>query len=68
MNVTNRLCGRNWFIEAQNGDRLDLVRGREYATSATVTDGKVMVFSRFWVKAPIEIFYDQGSVEERDAH
>jgi len=61
MKITQRLCGRNWFIEAQNGDRLDLYRGQEYTTSATVTDGEVVVFSRFWVRAPIEIFYDQDT-------
>lgn len=61
MKIIERLCGRNWFIEAKNGDRLDLVRGKEYTTSATVTDGEVTVFSKFWVKAPIDIFYDRES-------
>lgn len=60
MEIKKRLCGRNWFVEAENGDRLDLIRGKEYTTSLKVAlDGTVMIFSKFWVRAPIEIFYDR---------
>lgn len=59
MKVVQRLCVQNWFIEAENGDRLDLERGKEYVTGAGVIGGHVTVFSRFWVKAPVSIFHEQ---------
>lgn len=56
MKVYERICLRDWFIEAANGDRLDLKRGKSYTTSASQPDGTVAVFSRFWVIAPLDIF------------
>jgi hypothetical protein len=64
MKVLERLCVQNWFIDAANGDRLDLVRGKEYTTTPYVIDGEVTVFSRFWVKAPVSIFHEQQDVSE----
>lgn len=58
MKTTQRLCVEDWFVEATNGDRLDLKRGKEYTTSAAVMDGEVTVFSQFWVKAPVRIFHE----------
>jgi len=55
MKVYERICLRDWFVEAENGDRQDLKRGKTYTTSAS-KDGEVTVFSSFWVKAPIDIF------------
>lgn len=52
----NRICLRDWSIEAQNGDRLDLKRGKEYLTSAPRPDGNVVVFSTFWVPVPLDVF------------
>lgn len=50
-----RICLKDWHIEAQNGDRQELKRGKCYTTLAS-KHGKVMVFSTFWVSAPIEVF------------
>ncbi len=55
METYKRICIRNWFVEAENGDRQDLLCGTEYITSAE-REGMVTVFKQFWVKAPIEIF------------
>jgi len=56
MKVYERICLKDWHIEAQNGDRQDLKRGKTYTTSASNEDGEVQVFSSFWVYAPIGIF------------
>jgi len=55
MKVGTRICIQDWSIEAQNGDRLDLKRGKEYTTSPE-KNGRVIVFSSFWVPAPVSIF------------
>lgn len=56
MKIYERICLKDWHIEAQNGDRQDLTRGKTYTTSASMDDGTVTVFSSFWVQAPIDIF------------
>ena len=56
MNVYQRICLKDWHIEAQNGDRQDIERGKTYTTSASNDKGEVKVFSTFWVNAPISIF------------
>lgn len=56
MKVYDRICLKNWFIEAENGDRLELHRGKSYTTSASQPDGTVTVFSRFWVTVPLDVF------------
>ena len=60
MQTFNRICIKDHIIEAQNGDRLELKRGKEYTTSPE-KDGKVIVFSRFWVPVPTDIF--AGEIE-----
>jgi hypothetical protein len=50
-----RICIKDYVLEAQNGDRLELHCGREYLTSRE-HDGQVTVFTNFWVKVPIELF------------
>ena len=64
MKIMKRVCIRDWFIEALNGDRLDLKYGERYTTSAGVIGGEVTVFSQFWVKAPISIFYEQQDTRD----
>ena len=56
MKVYERICLKDWHIEARNGDRQDLKRGKTYTTSAPQEDGSVVVFSRFWVRAPGDVF------------
>ena len=64
--ITQRLCGEDWHIEAQNGDRCELERGREYTTTAEVyEDDTVTVFTNFWVRAPVSIFFDRHSAPDR---
>ena len=55
MKTFNRICIKDWSIEAENGDRQECKRGKEYLTSAE-QDGVVVVFSGFWVSAPVGIF------------
>ena len=56
MKVYDRICLKDWHVEAQNGDRQDLKRGETYTTSASLPDGTVTVFSTFWVRAPLDVF------------
>jgi len=56
MKTFNRICIQNYFVEAKNGDRLDLYRGKEYLTSDVDDKNEVIVFSQFWVPVPISIF------------
>jgi len=60
MQTFKRICIREFQLAAKNGDCLKLKRGKEYITSPEV-NGEVTVFSRFWVKIPVDIF--AGSVE-----
>jgi len=55
MKVFSRICLKDYTVEAQNGDKLELKRGREYTTSEENND-KVVVFSNFWVPVPVNIF------------
>lgn len=55
MQTFHRICIQDYTVEAKNGDRLDVTRGKEYLTSAE-KDGTVIVFSGFWVTVPISIF------------
>lgn len=59
MKIVNRLCIKDWSLEALNGDRVDLKRGMEYTTSPGVINKEVTVFTNFWIKAPIEIFAER---------
>ena len=55
MEIYERICLKDWHIEAQNGDRQELRRGKTYTTAAS-KDGTIKVFSTFWVDAPIDVF------------
>jgi hypothetical protein len=59
MDVFRGICLRDHEVRATNGDCLSLVRGKEYTISAE-KDGKVVVFSSFWVPVPADLF---GGVE-----
>ena len=50
------ICIEDWHVEAENGDRQDCKRGKEYTVSKPWGDGTVTVCSTFWVKAPARIF------------
>ena len=55
--VVERLVIQDAFVEAENGDRLDLKYGDKVTTSLVrESDQTVMVFSRFWVRFPASIF------------
>lgn len=56
METYKRICIKDWAIEAENGDRQELKRGKEYITSVPRKDDSVIVFSTFWVSAPLDIF------------
>jgi hypothetical protein len=55
MKTFNRICIKDSVVEAANGDRQELKRGREYLTSEQ-KDGEVTVFSTFWAKFPVDVF------------
>lgn len=56
MKIYECICLKNWHVEAQNGDRQDLQRGKAYTTSASHEDGTVTVFLSFWIRAPLDVF------------
>jgi len=56
MKTFKRICIADFTLEAKNGDKLELKRGKEYTTSAEREDGKVVVFSNFWAPVPVDIF------------
>jgi len=57
MKVVRRVCIKNYVVEAQNGDRQEVVRGREYITTTDPDEyGNVVVFSTFWVRMPVDFF------------
>jgi len=51
----NRICIEDWEATAENGDHFKVERGKEYLTSSA-KGGRVIVFSYFWVSAPVGIF------------
>lgn len=55
MNTWERIAIKDFEITAENGDHFEIKRGEKYRTSG-ISDGKVTVFSNFWVKVPIEYF------------
>ncbi len=50
-----RICIKDYTLTAQNGDCLQLKRGKEYITSPE-QDGQVRVFSSYWAWVPADIF------------
>ena len=55
MKVFEAICLRDWEIE-KNGDKQELKRGTTYIVSEPQKTSTVMVFSRFWIRAPMSIF------------
>ena len=55
METFNRICIQDFFIKDKIGQVLMLKRGEEYLTS-TEEEGRVVVFTQFWVKVPSSIF------------
>ena len=56
MRTFKRRCIEDYTLEARNGDRLELKRGKEYLTSAEHDDGTVTVFTKFWVRVDPALF------------
>ena len=55
MKTFNRKCIKSYKVKAENGDSFSIKKGREYLTS-DVRDGKVCVFTNFWVWVPLQLF------------
>jgi len=55
MKVNERKCIKKFYIEDQEGSSLTLEKGKIY-TTGPVKDGKMFVFSRYWVVVPTEHF------------
>jgi hypothetical protein len=55
MKTFQRICIQDFVMTAENGDCLNLKRGKEYITSEE-ENGFVTVFMNYWVKVPINIF------------
>ena len=56
MKTFKRVCLEDWTLQAENGDTLDLKRGKEYITSTENEDGEVVVYTNFWVAVPARLF------------
>ena len=55
MTTFNRVCIKDFCIEAASGAEVELKRGHEYLTSEE-RNKKVVVFSTYWVEVPVELF------------
>jgi hypothetical protein len=73
MQTFKRICIKDFLITAENGDRCEIKRGREYITSAVNKAPKigpdpqanhVTVFTNFWVAAPVDIFAGEHQFTE----
>ncbi len=57
MQTFNRTCIEDFKLV--EGDlSVELRKGKEYLTSAEVSDGEVVVFTRCWASVPVSIFKD----------
>lgn len=56
MRTFSRVCIEAAVLEAQNGDRMEIKRGKEYITSPLRADGTVTVFGTFWAPFPAKHF------------
>lgn len=54
MKTFHRICLKDFLIIGKD-NRFELKRGREYITSEE-ENGEVVVFSKFWVRVPANIF------------
>jgi hypothetical protein len=55
LKVFNRVCIKDYTVTDQEGTSFTVERARSYITSPE-KDGTVMVFSRYWITVPVEIF------------
>lgn len=55
MKTFKRICIKDYTIEDDIGQKLELKRGKEYTTSSEINK-KVVVFSTFWVRVPVKLF------------
>lgn len=55
MTTYRRICIEDYTIRDSVGNEMTLHRGKEYLTS-DVKDGKVCVFSTYWVWIPVDLF------------
>lgn len=60
MKTFSRICIKDFSIKDRIGQCFELKRGKEYITSPE-KDGEVMIYDKFWVKVPINIF--AGEIE-----
>lgn len=56
MNVGTAICIEDWHVQAENGDRQECRRGKEYTITEPNGCDDVTLFSGFWVRAPARIF------------
>jgi hypothetical protein len=66
METYNRICIKDFTVTGEDGKTFTLKKGNEYLTSGvgrapTIMQfeplaGHVVVFERYWVRAPVEIF------------
>jgi hypothetical protein len=63
-NAYQGICLRDFTLEAKNGDRLELKRGKEYTISDIWDDGTVTVFTNYWARVPSDLFGGVLSLDE----
>lgn len=68
MKIFYRDCVKDFVLEALNGDRLELVKGKEYITSPIYEDKQVTVFTRYWVKVPAKLFKGERDKPKEAPH
>jgi hypothetical protein len=55
--TVRRIARRPWSITAQNGDHFELKIGKDYETTLEpYDDGCIIVFSRYWLRVPLDRF------------
>jgi len=55
METYNRICIEDFALEAKNGDKLELKRGKEYLTGKR-KNNMVTVFTNYWVPVDVSLF------------
>jgi hypothetical protein len=55
METFNRICIKDYDMKDNHNQEFKLKRGNEYLTSRE-ENGRVMVFSKYWVWVPAKIF------------
>lgn len=62
--IYEAICLRDWSVEAANGDRQELKHGTTYTIGNVRHEETVMVYSRFWVRAPAGVFEPSATWRE----